>query len=80
VIASSTEQEVDGRRHVGPYDLNAIVSHNIRKLRQRRNWTQHHVAERLAVFTGHQLPQASISAMERGFDGPRRRRFDAHEL
>ncbi len=26
------------------------------------------------------LPQASISAMERGFDGERRRRFDAHEL
>ena len=33
-----------------------------------------------ARLTGHQLPQASISAMERGFDGERRRRFDAHEL
>jgi hypothetical protein len=80
MIAPSTEQEVDGRRHVGPYDVNAIVSYNIRELRLRRNWMQHRVAERLAVFTGHQLPQASISAMERGFDGPRRRRFDAHEL
>jgi hypothetical protein len=42
--------------------------------------TQQQVAERLAQLTGHQLPQASISAMERGFDGERRRRFDAHEL
>ena len=42
--------------------------------------TQQGVADRLAQLTGHQLPQASISAMERGFDGDRRRRFDAHEL
>ncbi len=42
--------------------------------------TQQAVADRLAQLTGHHLPQASISAMERGFDGERRRRFDAHEL
>lgn len=68
------------RNCADPHDVNAVVSFNIRELRQRRNWTQRHVAERLAVFTGHQLPQASISAMERGFNGRRRRRFDAHEL
>lgn len=61
-------------------DVNAIVSYNVRAIRERRGWTQQMVAERLAVFTGHELPQASISAMERGFDGDRRRRFDAHEL
>src|SRR4051812_49994046 len=61
-------------------DVNAIVSFNVRDIRERRGWTQQFVAERLAQFTGHQLPQASISAMERGFDGERRRRFDAHEL
>jgi transcriptional regulator with XRE-family HTH domain len=61
-------------------DVNAIVSFNVRTIRERRCWTQQYVAERLAQFTGHQLPQASISAMERGFDGERRRRFDAHEL
>ena len=49
-------------------------------IRERRGWTQQDVAERLARLTGHRLPQASISAMERGFDGDRRRRFDAHEL
>lgn len=61
-------------------DVNAIVSFNVKAIRERRGWTQQEVAERLAVLTDHLLPQASISAMERGFDGDRRRRFDAHEL
>lgn len=63
-----------------PIDVNAVVSYNVRAIRERRGWTQQQVADKLAEFTGHQLPQASISAMERGFDGDRRRRFDAHEL
>lgn len=61
-------------------DVNAIVSYNVRAARERRGMTQEDVAEGLARLTGHRLPQASISAMERGFDGTRRRRFDAHEL
>ena len=61
-------------------DVNAVVSYNVRAIRERRGWTQQEVAERLARLTNHLLPQASISAMERGFDGDRRRRFDAHEL
>jgi transcriptional regulator with XRE-family HTH domain len=61
-------------------DVNAVVSFNLKAIRERRGWTQQSVAERLSRLTGHQLPQASISAMERGFDGERRRRFDAHEL
>jgi transcriptional regulator with XRE-family HTH domain len=61
-------------------DVNAVVSYNVKAIRERRGWTQQSVAERLSHLTGHQLPQASISAMERGFDGDRRRRFDAHEL
>jgi transcriptional regulator with XRE-family HTH domain len=61
-------------------DVNAVVSYNLRTIRQRQGWTQEAVAQRLAQLTGHELPQASISAMERGFDGNRRRRFDAHEL
>lgn len=61
-------------------DVNAIVSYNLRTIRERRGWTQQFVAERLGQLTNHQLPQASISAMERCFDGERRRRFDAHEL
>jgi len=61
-------------------DVNAVVSYNLKAIRERRGWTQQQVAEGLARITGHKLPQASISAMERGFDGERRRRFDAHEL
>lgn len=61
-------------------DVNAVVSYNVAAIRRLRGWTQRSVAERLGRLTGHQLPQASISAMERSFDGPRRRRFDAHEL
>ena len=61
-------------------DVNAVVSYNVRAIRERKRWTQQEVAERLARLTNHLLPQASISAMERGFDGDRRRRFDAHEL
>ncbi len=61
-------------------NVNAVVSYNVKAIRERRGMTQQAVADRLAHLTGHQLPQASISAMERGFDGERRRRFDAHEL
>jgi transcriptional regulator with XRE-family HTH domain len=61
-------------------DVNAVVSYNVKAIRERRGMTQQGVADALARLTGHQLPQASISAMERGFDGERRRRFDAHEL
>lgn len=61
-------------------DVNAVVSYNLKLIRERQGWTQQQVAQRLAMLTGHELPQASISAMERGFDGERRRRFDAHEL
>jgi len=64
----------------GRLDVNAIVSFNVKAIRERRGMTQTQVAERLAQLTGNLLPQASISAMERGFDGDRRRRFDAHEL
>lgn len=61
-------------------DVNAVVAHNLRAIRKIRGLTQEQVAERLAAFTGHRLPQASISAMERTFDSGRRRLFDAHTL
>ena len=67
-------------RSADDLDVNAVVSYNVKAIRERQGWTQQSVAERLSRLTGHQLPQASISAMERGFDGDRRRRFDAHEL
>ena len=79
-----TDIQPDASAHAGPVpvvlDVNAVVSYNIKAIRERRGWTQQSVAERLGDLTGHQLPQASISAMERSFDGDRKRRFDAHEL
>lgn len=76
-----TQPETEPRpRSADALDVNAVVSYNVKAIRERRGWTQQSVAERLSRLTGHQLPQASISAMERGFDGDRRRRFDAHEL
>lgn len=63
-----------------PLDLNAVVAYNVTAVRLLRGLTQDQVAERLARFTGHRLPQASISQMERAFYSERRRRFDAHDL
>ena len=74
--AAPTDQATDDEG----IDVNAVVSYNLRAIRERRGLTQQAVADALARLTGHRLPQASISAMERGFDGERRRRFDAHEL
>ena len=68
------------RDHTDTHDVNAVVAYNLRAIRRLRGLTQVQVAERLAVFTGHRLPQASISAMERSVDTERRRLFDAHTL
>lgn len=61
-------------------DLNAVVAYNLKAVRLLRRLTQEQVAERLALFTGRRLPQASISHMERTVDGGRRRLFSAHDL
>lgn len=62
-------------------DLNAVVAFNIRAIRLMRGLTQDQVSDRLAEFSGHRLPQASISQMERSFvDRKRRRLFNAHDL
>ena len=61
-------------------DLNQVVAYNIREARQLRGWTQEELAERLEPYLGQRLSQAGISAIERAWDGERRREFDAHEL
>jgi transcriptional regulator with XRE-family HTH domain len=78
--ADDVADEPDPPLRDGPIDVNAVVSYNLKAAREKRGWTQQHVADQLGELTGHTLPQASISAMERGYDGERRRRFDAHEL
>ncbi|HVW32190.1 MAG TPA: helix-turn-helix transcriptional regulator [Acidimicrobiia bacterium] len=61
-------------------DLNQVVAYNVRAARELRGWTQEEFAERLEYHLGTRLTQASISAIERAWDGDRRREFDAHEL
>jgi transcriptional regulator with XRE-family HTH domain len=68
---------VDPRPQV---DLNQVVAFNVRAARELRGWTQEEFAERLERYLGTRLTQASVSAIERAWDGDRRREFDAHEL
>ncbi len=64
----------------GEADLNEIVAYNFRAARELRGLTQEETAELLERFIGQRLPQASISAIERAYEGDRRREFDAQEI
>ena len=61
-------------------DANQVVAYNFRAARELRGWTQEETARRLAPYIGQVLPKASISGIERSFDGERKRFFDAQEL
>jgi len=61
-------------------DLNQVVSYNLRAGRELRGWTQEDLAESLEPFLGTRPTQASISALERAWDGDRRREFDVQEI
>lgn len=61
-------------------DLNQVVSYNLRAARELRGWTQEDLADRLAPLLGSRPTQAGISALERAWDGDRRREFDAQDL
>ena len=66
--------------HTGQADLNEVVAYNFRAARELRGWTQEETAEALELLLGQRLPQASISAIERAYEGDRRREFDAQEI
>ena len=61
-------------------DVNRVVSYNLRLAREQNGWTQEQFADRLEQVTGHRPTQASVSALERAWEGGRRREFDAQEL
>jgi hypothetical protein len=67
-------------RRPGQADLNEIVAYNFRAARELRGWTQEDTARALEPLLGQRLPQASISAIERAYEGDRHREFDAHEI
>ena len=64
----------------GQADLNEVVAYNFRAARELRGWTQEETAQALERLVGQRLPQASISAIERAYEGEHRREFDAHEI
>ncbi|HTW10611.1 MAG TPA: helix-turn-helix transcriptional regulator [Acidimicrobiales bacterium] len=64
----------------GQADLNEVVAYNFRAARELRGWTQEEAAQALEPLLGQRLPQASISAIERTYQGEHRREFDAHEI
>jgi transcriptional regulator with XRE-family HTH domain len=61
-------------------DLNQVVAYNLRAARELRGWTQEDVSDRLEPYLGQRLTQAGVSALERAWDGDRRREFDAQEI
>jgi transcriptional regulator with XRE-family HTH domain len=70
----------DLARRPGQADLNQIVAYNFRAARELRGWTQEETARALEPLLGQRLPQASISSIERAYEGDRHREFDAHEI
>ena len=65
---------------MGQADLNEVVAYNFRAARELRGWRQEETAQALERLLGQRLPQASISAIERAYEGEHRREFDAHEI
>jgi len=61
-------------------NLNQVVAYNFRAGRELRGWTQEEAADQLEPYLGVRLTQASISAIERAWDGDRNREFDAQEI
>ena len=80
-VPSSAKKSEDAPRHLpDAVDVNRVVSHNLRLAREQNGWTQEQFADRLEEVTGHRPTQASVSALERAWEGGRHREFDAQEL
>jgi transcriptional regulator with XRE-family HTH domain len=77
---TDTDPQPPADSRAGQADLNEIVAYNFRAARELRGWTQEETARALEPLLGQRLPQASISAIERAYEGDRRREFDAHEI
>ena len=80
VPGRSNESESAARHPPGAVDVNRVISYNLRIAREQNNWTQEQFADRLEVVTGRRPTQTTVSALERAWEGGRRREFDAQEL
>jgi transcriptional regulator with XRE-family HTH domain len=78
--APAGEPQPPSERSPAEADLNEIVAYNFKAARELRGLTQEETAQLLERSLGQRLPQASISAIERAYEGDRRREFDAHEI
>lgn len=79
-VPRSNEPETVPRDPRDAIDVNAVVSYNLRAAREQNGWTQEQLADRLAAVTGRRPNQAGVSALERVWEGGKRREFDAQEL
>jgi len=59
---------------------NQIVSHNLRRARVLRKWTQERAAAELSKYAARPISEASYAQAESAAQGRRQRRFDADEL
>ena len=76
-IPRGDEPQLPSDRSPGEADLNEVVAYNFRAARELRGLTQEETAQLLERSLGQRLPQASISAIERAYEGDRRREFAA---
>lgn len=61
-------------------NVNQIVAYNLRAARKLRGMTQEDLARRIETVSGTRCTHAMVSELERSWDGPRHREFDAHEI
>ena len=78
--STDNKPQSSSESHPGQADLNEVVAYNFRAARELRGLTQEETASALEPLIGQRLPQASISAIERAYEGDRRREFDAQEI
>ena len=64
----------------GPQRIRPRPSGNEPQIIIQQRVTQEDTARALEGLLGQRLPQASISAIERAYEGDRHREFDAHEI
>ena len=61
-------------------NVNQIVAYNLRAARKIKKMTQEDLARQIETVSKKRCTPTMVSELERAWDGPRRREFDAHEI